>query len=233
MTRDSIHHTSHHAEDPSASDRREQIRSDPQRAAHHDAVFTFARASEMHDEDTGAHVLRMRGVVKAVAICLGYGEDDADDLGFDAMLHDVGKLRIPAEILAKPGVLTRAERLIMESHTIRGERMLSDRTSMKRAARIARSHHEDWNGRGYPDGLAGNDIPLEARITAVADVLDALVSPRPYKQAWPFDRAIEEVFSLRGEKFDPAVIDALSHCRAMGELHAAYGVKRNPAVSTT
>lgn len=175
----------------------------------------------------------MRGVVKAIALCLGYTEADADDLGYDAMLHDVGKLRIPKEILSKPGVLTREERRIMESHTIRGERMLSDRVSMKRAARIARSHHEDWNGRGYPDGLAGENIPLEARITSVADVLDALVSHRPYKQAWPFDRALEEVVSLRGEKFDPVVIDAMSHCRAEGALHAAYGVRQGGIASAS
>jgi putative two-component system response regulator len=233
MTKDTIHHASQHAVNPSASDRRERERLDPQRAAHHNVVYHFARATEMHDEDTGAHVLRMRGVVKAIAKCLGYADRDADDLGYDAMLHDVGKLGIPAEILSKPGVLTRAERRIMESHTIRGERLLSNRTSMQRAARIARSHHEDWNGGGYPDGIGGDAIPLEARITAVADVLDALVSPRPYKQAWPFERAIEEVFNLRGEKFDPAVIDALSHCRALGEVHAAYGVKYAMETSTT
>jgi putative two-component system response regulator len=100
------------------------------------------------------------------------------------MLHDVGKLRIPDAILKKPDQFTRSERTMMEAHTIRGQRLLSDRPSMHRAAIIARSHHESWAGSGYPDGLVGEAIPLEARITSAADVLDALIAVRCYKGSW-------------------------------------------------
>lgn len=197
-----------------AVDRRAKARLDPRKAAHHDAIYTLARASEAHDEDTGAHVLRIRSLVEQIALEMGLEADDAAELGYDAMLHDVGKLRIPPEILRKPGELTEAERGIMESHTIRGELLLADRRSFQRAARIARSHHENWNGSGYPDRLRGQAIPLEARITAAADVLDALIAQRAYKQSWAYEQAIGAVIALSGTKLDPAVVEALRRCQA-------------------
>lgn len=208
----------------SESDRRNRPRIDPARAAHHDAVYALARASESHDEDTGAHILRIRAIVEQLALRMGLAAGDASEMGFDAMLHDVGKLRIPDEILKKPGQLDPIERSIMESHTIRGERLLSDRPTMQRAAAITRSHHEAWDGTGYPDGLAGESIPLAARITAAADVLDALIADRCYKQAWPFDQAMREVIGLAGSKLDPQVVEALKGCNADGSLCAIFGL---------
>jgi putative two-component system response regulator len=207
-----------------SSDRRTAPRLNPARAAHYDAIYTLARASEAHDEDTGSHVLRIRRIVERLAIELGHDEETARDLGHDAMLHDVGKLRIPPSVLKKPGELTDAERTVMESHTVRGERLLSDRPTMQRAARIARSHHECWDGTGYPDGLSGQDIPMAARITAVADVLDALISERCYKQSWSYEQAMKEVISLAGTKLDPEVIDALRRCDAEGTLRDVFGL---------
>jgi putative two-component system response regulator len=210
--------------DAAGSDRRNKPRIDPAKAAHYDAIYTLARASEAHDEDTGAHVLRIRGIVERIALELGFDEETARDLGHDAMLHDVGKLRIPPSVLKKPAQLDEAERRVMESHTLRGERLLSDRPTMQRASRIARSHHECWDGSGYPEGLRGEEIPLEARITAVADVLDALISERCYKQSWTYEQALEEVISMAGVKLDPTVVEALRRCDADGSLREVFGL---------
>ena len=110
----------------------------------------------------------------------------------------------------------------MESHTVRGERLLSDRPSMKRAARIARSHHEAWDGSGYPDRLFQRQIPLEARITAAADVLDALISQRCYKQSWTYEQALREVVALAGSRLDPDVVAALVQCNERGSLRPIF-----------
>ena len=206
---------------------------DPARAAHHDAIYTLARASELHDEDTGAHVLRIRLIVQAMALHLGFDDDDAEALGYDAMLHDVGKLNIHRDILQKPGQFTEDERRIMESHTIAGERLLSPRPSMQRAARIARSHHECWDGSGYPDGLTGEAIPIEARITTAADILDALIAQRCYKQSWSYEDAFREVVSLGGSKIDPRVVDALHRCNADATLCAVFGLPTHCAMRKT
>ncbi|MHC5023795.1 MAG: HD-GYP domain-containing protein [Planctomycetota bacterium] len=202
-------------------DRRGQPRSDPDRRLHHDALYAFARAAEHHDADTGRHVLRIRDLVVLIALELGFDADDADAIGHDAMLHDVGKLEIPAEILAKPGPLSDDERRIMEQHTICGERLLAAPASMRRAARIARHHHECWDGSGYPDGLAGEAIPLEARITTAADLLDALLAERAYKPAWTWSDALAKVQSLAGTRLDPQVVEALLAIDAAGRLRAA------------
>lgn len=203
-------------------ERRAKLR-DPALAAHHDAIFTLARASERHDEDTGAHVLRIRLIVEQIALRMGFAPADAEALGIDAMLHDVGKLRISPEILKKPADLTPSERKIMQQHTIQGEQLLADRQSMERAARIARSHHERWDGTGYPDGLAGEAIPAEARITAAADVLDALIAQRCYKQSWSYEQALREVISLAGTQLDPQVVEAIKRCDQEGCLRGIFG----------
>jgi putative two-component system response regulator len=202
------------------ADRRSSDRTDPDLRAHHDAIFTFARAAELHDEDTGNHIQRIRLIVDCLARRMG--ASDAEGIGYDAMLHDVGKLMIPPEVLRKPGALTTEERLIMQTHTVNGERILSRRPTMERAARIARSHHECWDGTGYPDGIGGEAIPVEARLTAVADVLDALVASRCYKQAWSYRDAFNEVLELAGTKLDPAVVAALRACDAAGELDGVF-----------
>lgn len=205
-------------------DRRQHDRAKDPLAAHHDAVFMLARASELFDEDTGAHLMRIRTLVSLIARAMGFDDDDATRLGIDAMLHDVGKLNIPEDILKKRGLLTDAERTVMQSHTTRGERLLSTRPSMKRAARIARSHHERFDGSGYPDGLVGEAIPLEARITAVADILDALIATRCYKQAWTYEQAIAEVYGLAGTHLDPQCVEAMRSCDRSGELCSVFGI---------
>ncbi|UCD74397.1 MAG: HD-GYP domain-containing protein [Phycisphaerales bacterium] len=208
-------------------DRRLIPRVDPARRAHGDAIYTLARTSELLNEDTGGHIMRIRAVVQHIALALGFEPDDAEALGLDAMLHDVGKLTIPPDVLAKPGGLSREERMLMESHTIRGQRMLSVRPAMLRAARIARSHHERYDGGGYPDGLVGDAIPIEARITATADVLDALFSDRCYKEAWTYQQALEEVCRLAGTQLDPMVTDALRKVSDAGSLREALGLPPN------
>jgi len=197
-------------------------RTNPLQRRHHDAIYSLARAAELHDPDTGDHLLRMRDVAEQLALRLGWTEEDADALGYDAMLHDVGKLLIPAAILRKPGDLTDAERSIMRAHTVHGERLLQGRPSLVRAAHIARSHHECWDGSGYPDGLAGADIPLEARIVAVADHLDALLAPRAYKAGWSFEAAAEETRRQRGAKLDPDIVDLLDEALDGANLRALY-----------
>ena len=193
-------------------ERRAEERADAERRMHHDALYTLARAAEQRDTDTGAHVVRIRFVVERIAVALGI--DDAEDLGYDAMVHDVGKLSVPEAILKKPGALTEEERGVMEAHTIFGERLLAPRPTMVRAARIARSHHECWDGSGYPDGLRADAIPLEARVTAAADVLDALVADRCYKEAWPYEQALGEIRRLAGTQLDPGVVSAVEKVEA-------------------
>jgi putative two-component system response regulator len=217
-----MHDTDIDADRDQSVDRRARPRTDEAQRAHHDAIYTLARAAELHDEDTGNHVIRIRLIVERLAKRMGFSGADAAALGHDAMLHDVGKLTTPHEVLKKPGALTDGERGIMESHTIQGERLLSRRPTMSRAARIARSHHECWDGSGYPDGRKGAEIPLEARITAVADVLEALVADRCYKQSWSYREAVEEVCAMAGTKLDPDVIEALRRCDAAGELEGIF-----------
>ena len=159
------------------------------RSANLDAVYMLAVASEAKDEQTGRHVLRLRDASAALARALGFNADDAAEIGTAAVLHDVGKLHVPDGILQKPGPLTDAERDTMRTHTTAGERILADRPFFAAARRVARSHHENHDGTGYPDGLSGDAVPVEARIVHLADVYDALTHARAYKPAWPAERA--------------------------------------------
>jgi len=211
-------------------ERRTSNRPSTARTVHLDALFTLARTSEIYDEDTGAHVMRIRQIVERLARRLGWNADDAALLGCDAMLHDIGKLYVPTEVLRKTTALTSPERSLMNMHTERGHRLLAGRAAMRQAANIARHHHEWWNGAGYPDGLAGEDIPIEARITAVADVLDALMARRAYKEPWTFDRAVNEVRRLEGTHLDPHVVDALNSCNDDGSLSQLFGLTDRCAV---
>ncbi len=203
-------------------DRRAEARRDADRRSHYDAIFALARVSEVHDEDTGSHLLRIRLIVEQIALRMGFPAEDAESLGHDAILHDVGKLRVPAEVLKKPEAFTDRERQVMQQHTVRGERLLSGRASMERAARIARSHHEHWDGTGYPDGMTGEAIPLEARITGAADILDALIATRCYKQSWTYEDALKEVIALAGTHLDPRVVDAIRGADSDGALRPIF-----------
>jgi ribonuclease P protein subunit RPR2 len=150
------------------------------------------------------------------------GHEPSIEYGF--LLHDVGKIGIPDSILLKEGPLTAAERRRMQTHTILGEQMLGGVAFLQGdGLRVVRSHHERWDGAGYPDGLAGEDIPLAARVFAVADALDAMTSDRPYRAALPWSVAHGEIEAQAGLQFDPEVVHAFAGCEGdLREIHAAF-----------
>ena len=175
-----------------------------------EVVTRLGRAVEWRDADTGFHIDRMSTLAQRVGAALGMPAAEAELLRQAAALHDVGKVGIPDAILRKPGRLDAEERMIMKGHTTIGAAILAGSSSplVRLAESIALAHHERWDGGGYPNGLRGEEIPLAARICAVCDVFDALVSPRPYKPAWPLQAALDEIARQRGRHFDPAVTDA-------------------------
>lgn len=173
-------------------------------------VRCLGKAAEYKDNETGAHVIRMSHYSRIVAVALGFDEYQADELLHAAPMHDVGKIGIPDAILTKPGKLTAEEWAVMRRHTVIGANILGDHSSglLKLAASIALYHHEKWDGSGYPHGLAGEEIPLPARIVALADVFDALTSERPYKRAWSVEDAVSLIRKESGKHFDPQVVSA-------------------------
>jgi len=179
--------------------------------AYMETVSALASALESKDTGTRAHSQRVQSYATALATAVG-GEggvtrDQSTPYGF--LLHDVGKIGIPDGILQKPGPLSRAERRRMQTHTVLGEAMLAGVAFLKgEGLKIVRSHHERWDGRGYPDGLARDEIPLGARIFAVADALDAMTSHRPYRRAMSWSAARKEIVGQRKRQFDPDVVDA-------------------------
>jgi PAS domain S-box-containing protein/putative nucleotidyltransferase with HDIG domain len=178
------------------------------REAYMEAIYMLAVASEAKDEDTGAHVLRIRDYTEALAREIGLPPIRAERIGYSAILHDVGKMHVPDDILKKPGPLTDEERRIMQTHTVVGEQILSEKPFFDVARQIARSHQENWDGSGYPDGLKAEDIPLPARVVRLADVFDALTSERVYKPPWPPEEAIAEIRRSAGTMFEPRIVDA-------------------------
>jgi len=175
-----------------------------------ETLLRLARAGEYRDEETGNHVIRMAKYSRVIAEQLGFSKDDADVIEMAAPMHDIGKIGIRDDILLKPGKLTHEEFEIMKRHTIIGYDILKDSPSkfLQMGGIIALSHHEKFDGTGYPYGKKGNEIPIEARIVAVADVYDALVSERPYKNAWSMDAALDYMESHSGKHFDPDALYA-------------------------
>lgn len=195
-------------------------------------IFCLARASEFRDNDTGHHVIRVGRYAGAIARELGYSPTQVEALEQAAQLHDVGKIGIPDEILHKPGKLDPEEYEFIQKHVGYGKQIIEcmpdgewqnlkhhtklggqlldvkSEPIMRMASRIALTHHEWWNGEGYPLGLAGEDIPIEGRITAVADVYDALSSKRPYKKPFPREKCFQMLDEKRGIQFDGRVLDA-------------------------
>jgi putative two-component system response regulator len=169
----------------------------------------LAVTAELRDDATGEHSYRVGRLASLLAHEFGCDEQTCFMIDLAARLHDIGKIGIPDGILLKPDRLSNAERQIMQTHTTVGAELLakSDVPHMQMAEEIARFHHEWWNGSGYPFGIGGTAIPMVARITALADVFDALTHRRPYKEAWPIARAIDELARLRGEQFDPQLTD--------------------------
>jgi HD-GYP domain-containing protein (c-di-GMP phosphodiesterase class II) len=168
----------------------------------------LATLVEARDTDAGAHLHRIQHFSKALALKLGFSQRDAQEIAYASMMHDVGKANVPDAVLKKPGPLSTDEWRIMQGHTAWGDRLLTENSDFEMARVVARAHHEHWDGSGYPDGLAGSQIPLPARIVAVADVFDALISERPYKGAWPPLEAIEEIRRISGSHLDPNVVRA-------------------------
>jgi len=172
-------------------------------------VQRLGLASEYKDNETGMHVIRMSHYARLLGLAAGMSEAEADDLLHAAPMHDVGKIGIPDRILQKPGPLDPDEWEIMKSHATIGADIIGEHPHgmLKLARNIALSHHEKWDGSGYPAGLAGAAIPIEGRICAIADVFDALTSERPYKKAWPVQEAVELLQKQRGAHFDPHLVD--------------------------
>jgi putative two-component system response regulator len=173
-------------------------------------IFRLARAVEFRDPETGAHIRRMASYCVLIGEALGLAAEECDILELAAPLHDIGKIALRDSILLKSGKLTPAERAEMQQHATHGRHILADSSAhvLQVAAEIAWCHHEHWDGNGYPRGIRGQDIPLVARIVAVADVFDALTTERPYKQAWPIDKARSFVVENAGTQFDPACVVA-------------------------
>lgn len=184
-----------------------------------EAVLMLATAAEAKDQITGDHLHRIQHLCVALGRALRLPAGLVAELGYASMLHDVGKLHVPDQILRKPGPLTRKEWEVIRQHPIQGVRILGRHPAFALAREIALAHHEKWDGSGYPHGLAGEAIPLPARLVAVADVFDSLVSPRPYKDAWQPDEAIAYISDQSGRHFDPAVVARLLELWERGEIH--------------
>ena len=180
-------------------------------AREREILLRLARAGEYRDESTGRHIVRIGKLSRGIAEILGVGEPECTILEAAAPMHDIGKIGISDSILRKSGPLTEAERDIMKTHTQIGYEILKDSSSpfVQRGAEIALAHHEKFDGSGYPFGIQGQDIPLSARIVAVADVYDALTSKREYKPAWSPAKASEYIADQKGAHFDPECVNAL------------------------
>jgi putative two-component system response regulator len=185
------------------------VRMEELRASRLEIVQRLGLAAEYKDNETGLHVIRMSHFARILGLAAGMTEAEADDLLHAAPMHDVGKIGIPDRVLLKPGPLDPDEWKIMQSHAHIGAEIIGrhDHGVLALARNIALSHHEKWDGSGYPNGLAGKDIPLEGRICAIADVFDALTSIRPYKKAWTESEALDFLVKQKGRHFDPELVD--------------------------
>ncbi|WP_038057430.1 PAS domain S-box protein [Thermus amyloliquefaciens] len=187
-------------------------------AAYDLTLWGWAKAVELRDQETAGHTERVTALTLRLSRALGVPEEDLDDIRRGAILHDVGKLGIPDAILLKPEPLTEEEQAIMKKHPVYAYEWLSGIPFLKKALEIPYGHHERWDGSGYPRGLKGLEIPLSARIFAVVDVYDALTSDRPYRKAWPRDKALAYIEEQGGKQFDPEVVAAFLGLMA-GEEH--------------
>ena len=194
----------------------------------HETIVRLMRATEFRDNDTGMHVLRMGQYAMTIARAMELPREEQELLRLAAPMHDIGKVATPDHILLKPGKLDPDEWQIMQQHASAGYEILADSKSvvLQRAARIALSHHERWDGSGYPQKLLAREIPLEARIAAVGDVFDALISKRPYKKAWGFEEALVAVHRSSGSHFDPDVVRAFE--ASIPEIRAILGTFSDP-----
>ena len=196
-----------------AADLRETFKSERARSqqltdSYMATVRALSNAVEARDAYTGKHAERVAAYGIEIARALGLARPDAAEIEFGFLLHDIGKLAMPDAILFKPGPLTSEERALMARHPVIGAEIVEGIEFLEEAARVVRSHHERWDGAGYPDGLAGDQIPLPARVFAVADVLDALTTDRPYRPRLPLAEAQRMILEGSGTQFDPSVVAA-------------------------
>jgi CHASE2 domain-containing sensor protein len=191
-------------------ERRVHERTEELRETQLEVVRRLAQAAESRDGDTGQHIERMSLLCERLALAVGWSVADAELLRHGSALHDVGKIGIPDRVLLKPGKLDAEEWEVMKTHAMIGASMLADSRSelLQLAESIARTHHERWDGTGYPARRRGEEIPIAGRICSICDVYDALVSPRPYKDAWAVEDALAEIASQTGRQFDPQLVEA-------------------------
>lgn len=197
-----------------------------------EVVCQLGRAAEYRDDSTGMHIQRMSRISRLLGLSVGFTEQEADMLMYAAMMHDIGKIGIPDEILRKPGPLTAEEFEKIKAHPEIGAAIIGEQRSelLRQAREICLTHHEKWNGSGYPKGLRGEEIPLIGRIVAISDVFDALTAVRPYKSAWPIDKALDLIEREAGRHFDPALPPLFLSLKP--ELLAIMGQFSNDATMT-
>ncbi|OPZ09907.1 MAG: Cyclic di-GMP phosphodiesterase response regulator RpfG [candidate division BRC1 bacterium ADurb.BinA292] len=183
-----------------------------------DSIRLLILTSETHDQNISNHLKRISSYSAAIARELNWSDEAAARLATASKLHDLGKIGVPDQILKKTGALTEEERTTMQQHTRLGYHILENSASeiMRLGAVIALRHHERYDGTGYPDGLVGDAIPIEAQIVSIADVFDALTTARPYKPAWPTDKTVQYIVDQAGKMFNPQVVDAF--LKAMPEI---------------
>ncbi len=195
--------------------------------AHHEALLRLSLAADMRDDDTGVHITRIGHLAEALALALGESKAFARELRLAAPMHDIGKIGVPDLVLKKPGSYTADERQVMNQHPIIGAQILgrSRIRLFQLAAEVAMTHHERWDGSGYPLGLAGEAIPLSGRIVAVVDFFDALTMDRCYRKAFNDEVALKMLAEQRGLAFDPRVVDCmLAHAPLLIALRDAINL---------
>lgn len=177
---------------------------------------------KFRDQETGEHINRVSNLVYILSKGMGFTDEVSANFATASKLHDIGKIGIPDHILCKSGKLSEEEWMLMKNHTLIGESILPAHSSeiMKLSSVIARTHHENWDGSGYPLALSGNQINIAGRVTAVADVFDALLSDRPYKKTWDIEKAINYIQDESGKKFDPEIVSVF--VKNMEEITALY-----------
>jgi HD-GYP domain-containing protein (c-di-GMP phosphodiesterase class II) len=186
--------------------------------AHMETVMLLAAAAEAHDRTTGEHLQNVRVISERLALELGHDEESARQIGLAAVLHDMGKIRVADSVLGNTGRLTEAEWELMKHHAVWGEQFLAGRAGFELAASIARSHHERWDGGGYPDGLGAEEIPEPATIVSVADSFDAMTSDRPYRAGRSIAAAMQELVACSGSQFSPVVVEAMARLHKRRKL---------------
>ncbi|MHB8572831.1 MAG: HD domain-containing phosphohydrolase [Candidatus Dormibacteria bacterium] len=218
----------------SVLEQRVRLRTISLERAQFDTARRLAIAAEFRDDQTGQHTLRVGEMSRDLAVRTGCADPLVDLIGHAAPLHDIGKIGVPDHVLLKHGALDLEERRMMERHTTIGHQILAGSVSplLQLAADIALNHHERWDGAGYPEGLSGEAIPLAARIVAVADVYDALLHERPYKEPWSAAHTLDEMISLSGRAFDPHIVDALVAAHREGTLPSVAGIELRRSLAT-